>query len=140
MRSSLVGRRPPRAHGMTTRVSAIAVVITSITRKPPEPVAFATPRTRRADSTFAAMRARLSTRKTMRAQMGSRVTRASEIDSERDREDDERDPGAGAEIWLEHVTLSIQPAQTRLHVEEHTHEEQADQGRGHLGHVQEERV
>ena len=38
------------------------------------------------------------------------------------------------------LAASGQPVKARLDVEEHPHQEQADQRRGDLGHVQQERV
>ena len=76
-REVLPGRMsPPRAHGVTMSTTTIAVASTSFTRRAVDPVAFFTPRTRRALSTFAATRTRLNTAKSARAQGRVSATRA----------------------------------------------------------------
>jgi hypothetical protein len=50
------------------------------------------------------------------------------------------DPGAGPEVGLDDPTGPIQPAKAGVDKEEHAHHEQPDQGRGDLGHVEEEIV
>ncbi|MCD6021401.1 MAG: hypothetical protein K0R20_1111 [Actinomycetia bacterium] len=137
------GWRPPRIHGRTRSARVIAVVTISLTTSAVDPVARRTPRTWRAESTFAAIRTRLSTTKRMRVQSGSITTSVSDIPSGIDRTIRVmRVPSANTSRThrVEHIPRAIPSPESGLDVEEHPDEEEADQRGRDLRHVEQEGV
>ena len=137
------GESPPRIHGRASNARVIAVVTISLITSAMDPVARLTPRTWRAESTFAAISTRLSTTKRMRVHAGS-ITTSGEHQRQRhaecDRQDDQGDARARAQVLLEDVARAVPSPEAGLDVEEHPDEEQTDQRGRDLRHVEQEGV